>query len=109
MLLVRAPRTDVGGFGDHVLNRADARALLFEDKADYRRFTVPLAEERAGTGMRLLALCLMPNHWHLVLWPRAVGDLGRFGCRLTQRHTQAWHGSARTELRSVLGSSDPSC
>ena len=41
--------------------------------------------------MRLLAWCLMPNHWHLVLWPRADGDLGRFVRRLTQRHTQAWH------------------
>ena len=41
--------------------------------------------------MRLLAWCLMPNHWHLVLWPRADGDLGRFVRRLTQRHTQARH------------------
>ena len=28
--------------------------------------------------MRLFAWCLMPNHWHLVLWPHADGDLGRF-------------------------------
>ena len=41
--------------------------------------------------MRLLAWCVMPNHWHLVLWPRADGDLGRFVRRLTQRHTQACH------------------
>ena len=28
--------------------------------------------------MRLLAYCLMPNHWHPVLYPRADGDLSKF-------------------------------
>mgnify|MGYP002390734666 CR=1 FL=1 len=72
-----APRTDAGGLVYHVLNRANARAALFADEIDYRRFSELLAEERARGGMRLLAWCLMPNHWHLVLWPHADGDLGR--------------------------------
>jgi putative transposase len=63
--MLRAPRTDIGGLVYHVLNRANARAPLFEDQADYRSF------------------------WHLVLWPHADGDLGRFVRRLTQRHIQA--------------------
>ena len=25
--------------------------------------------------IRLLAYCLMPNHWHLVLWPATDGEL----------------------------------
>jgi putative transposase len=25
--------------------------------------------------MRLLAYCLMPNRWHLVLWPQRDGEL----------------------------------
>ncbi len=87
----RAPRTDVGGLVHHVLNRANARTSLFDEAGDYRHFTLLLAEERARAGMRLLAWCLMPNHWHLVLWPRQDGDLGRFMRRLTQRHTQARH------------------
>lgn len=87
----RAPRTDVGGLVYHVLNRANARAPLFDDEVDYRSFTELLAEERDRFGMRLLAWCLMPNHWHLVLWPSADGDLARFVRRLTQRHTQARH------------------
>ena len=98
----RAPRTDVGGLVYHVLNRANARATLFEDEADYRRFALLIAEERAGTGMRLLAWCLMPNHWHLVLWPRADGELGRFVRRLTQRHTQHWHGRHGTRGQGHL-------
>ena len=74
-----------------MLNRANARAPLFNNEADNRRFTELLTEERQRCGMRLLAWCLMPNHWHLVLWWRADGDLGRFVRRQTQRHTQAQH------------------
>ena len=28
--------------------------------------------------MRLLAYCLMPNHWHFVLWPEQDGALTAF-------------------------------
>ena len=40
--------------------------------------------------LRLLAYCLMPNHWHMVLWPREDGDLGRFMQRLTTTHVRRW-------------------
>jgi putative transposase len=46
--------------------------------------------------MRLLAYCLMPNHWHLVLYPRADGDLSKFLRRLTLTHTQRYHAKTRT-------------
>ena len=38
--------------------------------------------------MRLLACCLMPNHWNLILHPRGDGDLSRFLQRLTLTHSQ---------------------
>ena len=41
--------------------------------------------------MRTLAYCVMPNHWHLVVWPRREGDLSRFMAWLTLTHTQRWH------------------
>jgi hypothetical protein len=41
--------------------------------------------------MRLLAYCLMPNHWHLLLWPRRDGQLAAFVHWLTLTHTQRWH------------------
>jgi putative transposase len=41
--------------------------------------------------MRLLAYCVMPNHFHLILWPRGDGDLSRFMRWLTLTHTQRWH------------------
>jgi putative transposase len=33
----------------------------------------------------------MPNHWHLLLWPREDGLLSRFMNWLTLTHTQRWH------------------
>ena len=47
--------------------------------------------------MRLLAYCLMPNHWHLVLHPRADGDLAKFIPRVTMTHTQRYHAQGQTE------------
>ena len=41
--------------------------------------------------MRLLAYAILPNHWHLVVWPRHDGDLSRFAGWLTLTHTQRWH------------------
>src|SRR5436853_112920 len=33
----------------------------------------------------------MHNHWHLVLWPSADGELSDFMHWLTRTHTQRWH------------------
>ena len=46
--------------------------------------------------MRLLAYCVMPNHWHLVLWPYRDGDLSRFISWLMLTHTQRWHAYRQT-------------
>jgi putative transposase len=76
----RPLRVDVGGYVYHALNRASARATLFEEPDDYQSFEQVLYEAHLRTGMRILAYCLMPNHWHLVLWPRrneASDCLGR--------------------------------
>ena len=40
--------------------------------------------------MRLVGYCVMPNHWHLVLWPRGDGDLAGFMQRLTVTHVRRW-------------------
>lgn len=33
----------------------------------------------------------MPNHWHLVVWPRCDGELSKFVGWLTLTHTQRIH------------------
>jgi putative transposase len=46
--------------------------------------------------MRVLAWCVMSNHWHFVLWPRGDGDLSEFMRWLSVTHTQRWHAAHRT-------------
>ncbi len=66
----RPQRIAEGGRVYHVLNRANARLPIFEKDEDYRVFERVLTEVQERVAMRILAYCLMPNHWHLVVWPR---------------------------------------
>jgi putative transposase len=92
----RSLRVTVGGLVYHVLNRASGRVALFESATDYQQFEEVLREARARSGVRLLAYCVMPNHWHLVLWPERDGDLPRFMTWLGLTHTQRWHARRGT-------------
>ncbi len=87
----RPKRAADGGVVYHVLNRANARTTIFESDADYATFQELLEEAVARTQTRLLAYCVMPSHWHLVVWPREDGELSRFMAWLTLTHTQRWH------------------
>lgn len=75
----------------HVLNRANARAEIFDDANDYKLFEQLLTEGVAEYDMRLLAYCLMPNHWHLVLFPQDDAVLSQFMGWLSNAHTRKWH------------------
>jgi putative transposase len=75
----------------HVLNRANARARIFRKDADYAAFERVMQETLAKKPMRILGYLIMPNHWHLVLWPEHDGDLGAFMQRLTTTHVRRWH------------------
>ena len=92
----RAPRVNQGGIVYHVLNRANARLPLFECDEDYQAFIDILAEAHDRIVMRTIGYCVMPNHWHLVLWPRMDGDLSGFMRWLTVTHTQRWHAAHGT-------------
>ena len=81
----------MGGYVYHVLNRGAGRAELFNKHGDYAAFETILAEAADAVPMRLLAYCLMPNHWHLVLWPAQDNDLSRYLHWLTLTHTRRWH------------------
>ncbi|MGD0383461.1 MAG: transposase [Thermoguttaceae bacterium] len=93
----RPLRTTAGGFAYHVLNRANARMRIFDKSEDYNAFERILEDAVRRVKMRLLAYCVMPNHWHLVLWPREDGDLSAFVGWLTLTHTQRWHAHRHTE------------
>ena len=92
----RSARVTPPGYAYHVLNRAVARLPLFQKDGDYAAFEQVIAEALVEHPTRLLGYCLMPNHWHLVLWPRRQGELTAFVRWLTHTHTMRWHAHYHT-------------
>jgi putative transposase len=85
----RPLRNSESGYVYHVLNRGNGGATIFHKDGDFAAFLRVLAETQEHVpDMRLLAYCLMSNHWHLVLWPQKDGDLSDFMHWLTLTHTQ---------------------
>lgn len=82
----------------HVVNRAIEGQLLFRDFGEYLAFKHLLAKALRKVPIRLLGYCLMPNHWHFVLWPRTDLELTQFVQRLASTHARAlrkWRGTER--------------
>jgi putative transposase len=86
----RVARVAPGGVVFHVLNRANGRATLFDNDGDYRAFERILVRSAERVPMRTLSYSLMPNHWHVVLWPYEDGDLPAFMHLLTTTHVRRW-------------------
>jgi len=87
----RIKRTNVGGYVYHVLNRANARVQIFDNDEDYKLFENILEEAVQNFNVKILAYCIMPNHWHLILYPEDEGDLSVFMGWITNTHTRRWH------------------
>ena len=62
-----------GGQVYHVLNRAKGGTSFFWRPRNYEQFERVLAQAHARVAMPTVAYCVMPSHWHLVLWPRRGG------------------------------------
>ncbi len=91
--MARKLRVEYEGAVYHVLNRGDRREAIFLDDEDRQRFIATLGEACAKTGWQVHALCLMPNHFHLVVetpQPNLVVGmkwfLGTYTGRFNRRH-----------------------
>ena len=89
-------RETAGDVVYHAFNRATTGVRLFESTADYAAFEHVVAEAHEQVAMRTVAYCVMPTHWHFVLWPREDGDLSEFMHWLTMTHAKRWRGFAQT-------------
>src|SRR5713101_2156712 len=96
--VARKLRVEYAGAIYHVMNRGDRREAIFKDSADRQRFLDTLGEACLKTGWQVLAYCLMPNHFHLVLeTPQAnlvagmKGLLGVYTSRFNRRHKLFGH------------------
>lgn len=87
----RTGRASVGGMCYHVLNRGNAQRDVFHQAGDYRAFVSLLQEASERVPMRVLAYCLMPNHFHVAVWPRKDGELSRWMQWLLTAHVRRYH------------------
>ena len=87
----------VADFVYHVTNRCADGVTLFDSRPAYRAFVDLIAETHIVRPIRVLAYCVMPNHWHLVLWPETDHAVERFVGLLSLTHAKRfhrWHGTA---------------
>ncbi|HEX6212627.1 MAG TPA: transposase [Methylomirabilota bacterium] len=97
--MTRPRRYTFGGHVYHVLNRGIHRQTLFARADDYLYFQELMLRAAVRVPMRIVAYCLMPNHWHLVLWPELDGAIsayiqwlaGTHACYFNTRHSLTGH------------------
>ena len=70
----------------HIVNRGNDKRILFESTRDFEDFLVLMALAKARAMIRIVAYCVMRNHWHFVLWPSAEGQVEAFQHWLTTTH-----------------------
>ena len=94
--MARAPRIDVGGEIYHVINRANNRATIFTSEKEYIDFESLLTEMKERFDVRILAYVVMPNHWHLLLYPKNDKDMSKALQWLGTTHATRHHVRKKT-------------
>ena len=62
----------------HVLNRANRKAEVFHEPVDYAAFLALMAKAQDHVHIDIFAICLLPNHVHLVVRPFQDRDVSRW-------------------------------
>ena len=96
--MARKLRVEYAGAVYHVMNRGDRREPIFLSHQDRLLFLDTLAEACRKTGWQAHALCLMPNHFHLVVETPGANLvagmkwlLGTYTSRFNRRHKLFGH------------------
>ena len=99
----RTARASIGGICYHVINRGNARSTVYHNSSDYQSFIQLMKKACDRIPMRILSYCLMPNHFHLVLWPFGDGDMSRWMQWLLTSHVRRYHRLRGTSGRIWQG------
>ncbi len=86
--MARQNRVAAGDVVYHVINRSNGRVKIFSAANEYAHFESLLIEGVKLIDMRVLAYVIMPNHWHLVLYPRKDGHMSEFMRWVTTTHVR---------------------
>ena len=75
----RISRAVAVGYPHHITQRGNYRQTIFTEADDYAHYMELLRHYARIHHLEIWAYCLMPNHWHLQLYPRQNGDLEAHG------------------------------
>lgn len=98
----RRPGRACGQLVFHVLNRAIQNTVPFLNPDDYCEFLGLVGEGIGRFSVRILAYTVMPNHWHLVVWPTTDDGLSHYMHWLTGRHAQQWRRRRGSQGRGAV-------
>ncbi|MBI3300228.1 MAG: transposase [Elusimicrobia bacterium] len=97
-VMARPPRIFVPGSVMHVISRGNRRQTVFEAEDEWGKFMEKLKEELSLPVADLLAYCLIPNHFHLLIRifeesiSRAIqASLTSFAMRSNKAHDRVGH------------------
>ena len=82
----RALRILPGGCVAHARNRGNDKRCLFDNAREFEQFLELVTWAKRQTAIRIIAYCLMTNHWDFVLWPAANGAVEQFMHLLETKH-----------------------
>ncbi len=82
----------------HIIARGIGKQILFEEDADYLFFLNTLQKYMKEEAFRVIAYCLMENHYHLIL--RIEGDIGQIMKKIATRY--AFYYNAKYERTGHL-------
>ena len=96
--MARLARVVVAGLPHHVTQRGNRRQAVFFGEEDYRAYTTLVGAWCRKHAVEVWAYCLMTNHVHLILVPRAEDGLRRALGEAHRRYTrrvnfrEGWRG-----------------
>lgn len=107
--MARAPRIDVAGVAQHVIQRGVNRTVCFRDDLDREFYLLGLRECAESSDCRVHAYVLMTNHVHLLVTGEDVGSVSammhalgtRYVRRFNDRHQRTgtlWEGRFKSSL-----------
>jgi len=99
----RTARGIVKGYCYHLLNRSNGRARIFHDSQDYDSFVSLIARAQRDIPVEVLAVCVMPNHFHAVLRPESDDGLAQWAHWVFTSHVRRHHQKYSTDGRLWRG------
>jgi len=85
--MARMPRIVISGYPHHVTQRGNRRQTTFFCAEDYQYYLELMSEYTRQSGTEVWAYCLMPNHFHLLVYEKIDGGISIFMKKLSTAYS----------------------